>query len=428
MQMTKLIQDRKSAGTKLAEKLKSTKWTKTLVLGLPRGGVPVASQMAKELNLPWDILRVKKIGAPGHAEYAIGAIAEDDLPIWNEQALADLDASKEQLEEWSKQARKKMFAQSKRWGPGRGSLNIKEMTIIVVDDGLATGMTMRAAVEYLQKQEANRIIVAVPVASKQAVEYFEQAHHQVIALYRPEPFFSVGQWYEDFAQVTDQTVADLLSKRGQSQSSTKTVSIAAGGVSLTGELSVPKNARGLVLFAHGSGSSYKSPRNQFVAKKLNQLGFATLLFDLLTTQEGADRRQVFDIPQLTSRLRIATEWVRQFKELKTLPIGYFGASTGAAAALHAATQEDHVRAVVCRGGRPDLAEAALPKLLCPTLLIVGGEDLVVVELNRHAQKRIKNSELLIVPGATHLFSETGAMEQVVAAAAKWFTQHLRPRA
>ncbi len=202
--------------------------------------------------------------------------------------------------------------------------------------------------------------------------------------------------------------------------------IPAGQLKLEGILEVPDGAPGIVLFAHGSGSSRHSPRNVYVARVLREGGIGTLLFDLLIEQEAEDREYVFDIEFLARRLIAATDWIRQLDSAKGLSIGYFGASTGAAAALVAAADNEAIGAVVSRGGRPDLAGAALPKVKAPTLLIVGGDDTGVIELNQEAYDRLTcKKELKIVPGATHLFEEPGTLEEVARLARDWFKQHLR---
>jgi putative phosphoribosyl transferase len=208
----------------------------------------------------------------------------------------------------------------------------------------------------------------------------------------------------------------------------RAVSIPAGVPvgSLPGDLRLPEGAGGLVLFAHGSGSSRASPRNVQVARTLNEAGLGTLLFDLLTRDESLDRALVFDIPLLADRLLAATWWARQ--ELPGPPIGYFGASTGAGAALWAAAEPGNdIRAVVSRGGRPDLAADRLPDVAAPTLLIVGGADPQVLELNRLAHRELRcPNELAVVAGAGHLFEEPGALERVAALASTWFARHLLP--
>jgi len=208
------------------------------------------------------------------------------------------------------------------------------------------------------------------------------------------------------------------------------VQIQAGGAVLSGNLTIPEGAACLVLFAHGSGSSRHSPRNQFVARTLNDAGLATLLFDLLTQHEEAiDMRtgeHRFNIGLLAERLVHATKWTKQQEQTRDLRIGYFGSSTGGAAALVAASEiPKDVEAIVSRGGRPDLAGDALPKVQAPTLLIVGGNDDIVIELNEMARDQMRcEVKLVIVPGATHLFEEPGALEKVAKLASDWFSLHL----
>jgi putative phosphoribosyl transferase len=201
--------------------------------------------------------------------------------------------------------------------------------------------------------------------------------------------------------------------------------VTIGQNNLKGILGRPMGARGLVIFAHGSGSGRFSPRNNDVAKGLNEAGLATLLLDLLRPDEEGDRRLVFDIPLLASRLHEAANWARSQPDLADLPIGYFGASTGGGAAVAAAASDPDIRAVVSRGGRPDLAGDSLSKLRAPTLLIVGGADTQVIELNRRAAAAMRcPKRLVIVPGAGHLFEEPGALEEVTEQAQRWFLQHL----
>ncbi len=203
-------------------------------------------------------------------------------------------------------------------------------------------------------------------------------------------------------------------------------------VELTGNLEIPAPVQGLVIFAHGSGSGRKSPRNQYVARRLREAGMATLLMDLLTPEEEAldvERAHLrFDIAFLAGRLLAATDWAGRQDSVRGLPIGYFGASTGAAAALVAAAERGPlVRAVVSRGGRPDLAGPALHAVVAPTLLIVGGADVEVLDLNRGALAQLRcPKDLRIVPGASHLFPEPGALEEVAGLAAEWFGRHLDP--
>jgi pimeloyl-ACP methyl ester carboxylesterase len=217
--------------------------------------------------------------------------------------------------------------------------------------------------------------------------------------------------------------------RAGTNKQTTTVHVEGGsGVTLEGDLAIPDRARGIVLFAHGSGSSRRSPRNQFVARVLREAGLGTLLFDLLTLREDAVYETRFDIDLLAQRLAAATNWMTRQPVAASLGVGYFGASTGAAAALIAAAEVgEAIGAVVSRGGRPDLADAALARVTAPTLLIVGGLDDVVIDLNRQAYAGLRcEKRLVIVPGATHLFEEPGTLDEVARLAADWFVRWMGP--
>ncbi len=208
------------------------------------------------------------------------------------------------------------------------------------------------------------------------------------------------------------------------------VGISLGAINLNGTLSLAPGAESLVLFVHGSGSSRFSSRNRFVAHTLNAAGIATLLFDLLSVEEEREDQLTaelrFDIPLLTGRVLDVTGWLRENRDTKDLSLGYFGASTGAAAALAAAARSDEVAAIVSRGGRPDLALPYLPRVDVPVLLIVGGHDLAVIDMNRQAFTALHSvKELVIVPGASHLFEEPGTLEEVARLAAAWFGRHLQ---
>jgi putative phosphoribosyl transferase len=282
-------------------------------------------------------------------------------------------------------------------------------------------------------------VLAVPVAPQDLAGRMGRDADEVVCVHAPLDFAAIGQFYADFAQVTDEEVVACLEGAAQGAGhgpaapglpEDRDVEVAAGGAVLGGHLTVPEDARGVVVFAHGSGSSRHSPRNRFVADGLNRAGLGTLLFDLLTEEEESDRRNVFDTGLLARRLADATGWLHGRPEVAALPVGYFGASTGAAAALWASTEPGtDIAAVVSRGGRPDLAEPRLPRVTAPTLLIVGGDDDVVLALNRQAEAQLTcEDDLAVVPGATHLFAEPGALEEVTEQAAGWFTAHMRPAA
>jgi putative phosphoribosyl transferase len=281
-------------------------------------------------------------------------------------------------------------------------------------------------------------VLAVPVAPRGAASRFGDVADELVVLESPEPFWAVGQWYEDFSATTDDEVVEILDRVTRTPSPASgapgddppvrddDVEVAAGPVVLAGHLHVPEHAVGCVAFAHGSGSSRHSSRNRYVASVLADAGIATLLFDLLTVDEELDRANVFDVELLAERLGAVTGWLRREPAVLGLAIGYFGASTGAAAALWAAAEPDaDVVAVVSRGGRPDLAGPRLGEVKAPTRLIVGGDDTVVLELNREAQRRLRcESDLIVVPGATHLFEEPGTLASAAGHARDWFLRWL----
>jgi putative phosphoribosyl transferase len=207
------FKNRTEAGRLLAEKLKNLPWEGTCILALPRGGVPVAAEVARILKIPWDLLLVKKIESPMQPEFAIGAIAEDDEPIWNEEARSYIPLSEIDKDYLTKQAREKMQFQNETWKAFRKPINVENKTVLLVDDGLATGLTMKAAVKHLQLQHAKRIVVAIPVAPKATKPIFTKLVHRYIVLMEPTYFSAVGEWYEDFSQVSDEEVLQQLNSR-----------------------------------------------------------------------------------------------------------------------------------------------------------------------------------------------------------------------
>ena len=427
------FRDRREAGRRLAERLSGLRASSPLVLGLPRGGVPVASEVAKALRAPLDILVVRKLGVPFQPELGMGAVGEDGVRVLNADVLRQARVTESQLAQVEARERAEVEERAARLRGGRPAIPLQARTVVIVDDGLATGGTARAAVRVARERGAARVILAVPVAPPETVAALRRDADDVVAVETPEPFFAIGGWYSDFSPTSDDEVIALLTQGGAAREvgggvrgADREIVIPAEGRQLPGHLTIPSGARGLVVFAHGSGSGRHSPRNQAVARALNDAGLGTLLFDLLSPDEEADRANVFDIPLLAGRLGAATAWLLDQDDARTLPIGFFGASTGAGAALWAAAERDSpVRAIVSRGGRPDLAGARLKSVRAPTLLIVGGRDEAVIEMNRDAARQLPaDHRIEIVPGATHLFEEPGALEAVADLATRWFLEHL----
>ncbi|MEU6402710.1 phosphoribosyltransferase family protein [Streptomyces sp. NPDC046985] len=523
-----LFADREEAGRRLGARLAHLAGEDVVVLGLPRGGLPVAAGVAAALGAPLDLCLVRKLGVPAQPELGMGAIGEDGVRVVDEGVLRQSGVTADVLARVEERERRELRRRARRYRSGRPPVGVAGRTVVLVDDGVATGSTARAACRTVRARGAARTVLAVPVAPPDWTRRLAGEADELIALATPAGFLAVGQFYADFAQLDDEDAVAFLRptpigadedrgarddrgasedhgarddygaraeqsasadhdasedhgaradhgvhadhgaraehgvrrpdhgarvehgtraehgarvehgtraehgarvERGRSYArgaEDREAEVAVGALRLGGRLSVPENASGVVLFAHGSGSGRHSPRNQFVAAGLHRAGLATLLFDLLTEEEAADRDNVFDTALLAARLTAATRWLRGQRAAEGLPVGYFGASTGAAAALRAAA-EPHadIAAVVSRGGRPDLAEAALTAVTAPTLLIVGGADGTVLDLNRRAQSRLTcESRLAVVPGATHLFEEPGALETVTALARDWFTDHM----
>lgn len=421
------FRDRRDAGRRLARLLERFAEEHPLVVGIPRGGVPVAAEVARALGAPLDIVVARKVGAPMNPEYAIGAVAEGGARVISDEAVRQLRIGWHELEGLLARAESELEVLTGRLRGGRAPMEMTGRTAILVDDGLATGRTARAAALSLRRRGAARVILAAPVGAPSSVASLADVADEVVCEQMPEDLWAIGFWYDRFEPTSEREVADLLDELGDGMSQTQPITIEASpGVMLAGDLMLPATATAVVAFAHGSGSSRVSPRNRAVAQALNAAGLGTLLFDLLTPDEEAERANVFDIPLLASRLLGATRKLAERSDTGGLRLGYFGASTGAAAALVAAAEVGRgVGAVVSRGGRPDLAAGMLGMVLAPTLLIVGGEDREVLELNRHAREQMRClTRLEVVPGATHLFEEPGAMEQVARLAIDWFATHL----
>ncbi len=433
-----LFVDRADGGRHLTQLLRHLHGVDLVVLGLPRGGVPVAYEVAGELHAPLDVIMARKLGVPFQPEYGFGAIGEGGVTIVDDYVVRQTKLTEAQVFEVETRERVLLDRQVSRLRGDHPPVPLAGRTVIIVDDGIATGSTARAACLAARARGAHRVIFATPVGSVAGTAALRRDADEVVCVHTPARFFAIGEWYGDFFQVTDQEVTMLLDKAasslagpGGADPDPAEVVLNIAGARLSGSLVIPDRASGLVVFAHGSGSSRHSPRNRFVADALNHTGLGTLLVDLLTGDEELSHAYVFNVTLLAARLAAITGWVRGQPATAEIPLGYFGASTGAAAALWAAGGSPPlpVAAIVSRGGRPDLAGPRLAQVEAPTLLIVGGEDSLVLDLNLRAQAQLTcNSRLEVVPGATHLFEEPGALERVANLARDWFANHFaQPR-
>ena len=322
----RLFLDRRDAGRQLAARLCHLRDEHPVVVGLPRGGVPVAFEVARELDAPLDVIVVRKLGVPHQPEFGMGAIGEDDVRVLNEDIVRLAGVSPVEVAAVEARERVEVRRRADLYRGGRPMIPLVGQTVIVVDDGIATGGTARAALEVARAHGARRVVLAVPVAPSAALAQMRDVADEVVAIETPMPFLSVGQWYAQFTQTPDDEVIRLLRSAAQTPALSSEVDppgddprpaaldeeieIATDGVRLGGHLSLPPQATAVVIFAHGSGSSRHSPRNQFVAQQLNASGLGTLLFDLLTPEEALDRDKVFDIELLAHRLARVVRWLR----------------------------------------------------------------------------------------------------------------------
>jgi putative phosphoribosyl transferase len=431
--------DRVDAGRRLAERLEYLHGQDVVVLGLPRGGVPVAFEVAHALDAPLDVIVVRKLGVPFQPELAMGAIGEGGVRVLNAEVLGLTRVTEEQLRAVETRERSLLEARVARLRRGRERVSLTDRIAVIVDDGIATGSTAQVACEVARRLGAAKVVVAVPVAPAETLGSLPCAD-EVVCVEAPQLFWAIGEHYRDFSPTSDDDVMVLLEAAERRARSGRRsgdgpdvdvdvdVEVPVCAIALQAHLHLPEPATGVVLFAHGSGSSRHSPRNRFVAEVLYRAGLGTLLLDLLTPEEELDRANVFDIELLASRLSAATKWLGGRSDAGSCRVGYFGASTGAATALWAAAEPGaQIAAVVSRGGRPDLAGPRLGEVRAPTLLIVGSADQTVLELNRQAQAQLRcPSELAVVQGATHLFEEPGTLAEAALLASDWFARYLLP--
>ena len=462
--------DRADAGRQLAQRLERFRGSNAVVLGLPRGGVPVAFEVATALDLPLDVIVVRKLGLPFQPEVAMGALGEGGARIIDRPLVAYAGVTSTELQAVQLKERSELNTRVRRLRHGSERRDLHGRIAIIVDDGIATGATARVACTVAHHLGAAQVVVATPVAPAETLDDIVEAD-AVECLSTPTSFFAVGHHYRDFTATTDGEVQMLLARASVGASADgepddhdaeadevlelpgipppdldllgarfpgtmppsaelpdldAEVSVPVPGAIIEGHLHVPEGASAIVVFAHGSGSGRYSPRNRFVASVLYHAGLGTLLLDLLTPEEEHDRHNVFDMELQAGRLIATIEWLAGRSDTGTCRIGLFGASTGAGAALvAAATVAEKVSAVVSRGGRPDLAGLRLRDVTAPTLLIVGGSDELVLKLNHHARAELRcANDLVVIGGASHLFDEPGTLGEVALRARDWFVRFL----
>lgn len=421
-------------------------------MALPRGGVIVAKAVAEAFGAPLDIVISRRLSAPSYPEFGIGAIGEEGVRHIDALAMRLLGLKDADIVAAEEEQRLELKRRIKLYRGDNPLHPVAGRTVILVDDGLASGMTAKAALAVLKKHSPKRLILAVPVASPDKVCVALNWADDVVCVATPPDFQLVNDWYADFSDVPEGEVLAILAaaKNGtrRKMNGTKNnpetayqhldfptgvaeIEIPAPTGNIAATLALPESSRGMVLIVHGAGSSRDSPRSRVIAHALEKIGLATLRIDLLTSAERAmeseTRHLRFNVGLLTERVMAATQYLLSHPVTKKLPLAYIGASTGASAMLATASRfGEKITVIVSRGGRPELVEPLLPKVTAPTLLLVGGRDNPVLDGNERALARLGSTDkkLVIIDGATHLFEEPGAMGEVVRLTTDWLNHHL----
>lgn len=427
--------DRSEAGRRLAERVRPFAVDEPLVLALPRGGVPVGAELALRLGADFDVLMVRKIGLPGHPELGVGAVAEDGRVLYDDRALARLHVPRQALSDTVAAERDELDRRRRVYRGERPPPRIAGRDCVVVDDGVATGGTARAALRMVRQAGPARLVLAVPVASPEAVALLREEADALVVLSAPDNFRAVGEWYRDFGQLSDDHVTAILAENAHTRprsGRTRHVRVPVGGVHLDGDLTVPAETRGAVVMAAGEGRADERWRS--VASVLRQAGYTTLLMDLLTERErppgssgtAPDAVSAIGADELGERLGAAAAWLRRTSDTADEPLGVLASGDAAASALVAAARYPRdVAAVVAHGGRIDVAEASLPDVRASVLVLLEGDDSFLRELGEWTRARIGGStDLRVVSGAERLLRDSREWRRVAAEALDWFDRHL----
>jgi putative phosphoribosyl transferase len=430
------FENRTDAGRKLAEALTRVLKPPCVVAGIPRGGVAVALPIVKQFHLPLTVVYARKLTAPMLPELAFGAIDEDGQSIMDARSVAMLDLSIADIEQVKQRVAREILRRRETYRvPGLGHY-LPDMTVALVDDGLATGLTMRAALQYARRHGAREIIVAVPCASTAAAREFERTADRFVSLLVDPNFTAVGEYYRDFSPVSDGQVITMLaahaepitSEPARNEGDLRLVFRNSRGTALVGRLLMPATAgrHPGVVFAHGSGSGKDSPRNLPVAEALRARGFAALLFDFTGHGDSEGTMRDSTLEQQVDDLTAALNALNGIDDVDQERIGVVGASSGAAVAVLGAARDARIRVLVLRSANLAGAEGAVVRVKVPVLLVVGEHDepirsAVGAVLDRFGGKRV----LEVVPGGDHLFRDAAALARATEVTVAWFKDHLK---
>jgi putative phosphoribosyl transferase len=428
-----VFQDRVHGGRALAAALAPLVAPPCVVAGIPRGGVVVALVIADRLHAPLTLAYARKLTAPVAPELAFGAMDEDGEVILDPATIRFLGLTPAEIDAARVSVGREIQRRMTLYGVPPLTAFLPGSSVVLVDDGLATGLTMRAAVDYARRHGAREVIVAAPCASQAAATCFQREADRFVSLIVDEEFQAVGQYYLDFSPVPDEAVIRMLRRTPSSDTSAADPGLRlwfknARGLGLAGLLRLPASPspHPVVAFAHGLGSSKASPRNRAVADVLRANGFGALLFDFTGHGESEGTQDEVSLEQQVDDLGAALDVLETLDEVDPHRLGVLGASSGAAAALVRAAADARIRALVLRSGNPAGAEAVASRVSTPTLLIVGEHDAPILEANEALRERLGGpSRLYVVPGGDHLFEDPAALRRAGAAAVAWLREHLR---
>lgn len=430
-----MFADRREAGRQLAAVLRHWRHRHPVVLGVPRGGVPVAFEVADELDTELDVIVAHKIGIPYQPEVAMGAVAEHGVVLLSDSVVKACDVSRQQVAAATEQAVRETARRIALYRDGRQRVPLTGRAAVIVDDGIATGATIRAAYQAARRDGAVRVVLATPVAAPATVRRLRPDVDDVVALSTPDRMVAVGAWYRDFRQVSDQEVSDLLAaaaRRGEtgrpvaeipSPSDAGEQMLRLDDATVTARWSLPYGMCGLVVVPHSAANARYGARGRSTIDVLNRAGYGVVLVDLLAPDEERDRARVHDIDLLANRLREATELARTLMTDRAPWTGYLASGTAAATALRAASTDVAIAAVVAHNGRLDLIGPYLPTLTVPVLLLVGVGDRALLDINRRGQARLRcPNRLRVLPGMTDQPARPGAHATMLALARDWFDE------
>lgn len=421
------FQNRKQAGQLLSERLMSFKLLNPIVLAVPRGGVPVAVEVAKRLNAPLDFLMVKKIGAPRNPEMAVGAVSENSEPYFNESLIESLHIDRKVLHRIAKQKVIDLRNQLHKFRGSSAPLDVQNRMVLLIDDGIATGTTLLTAIEFLRHKKPSRIVVATPVAARESIHELQAVADDVICLFAPEDLQAVGFWYEDFDQVSDEEVIQSLHDFSMATTGRPSdeVVIRRNNLELRGQLLDVPHSKACIVFVTGKPRKYLSPMNRYLAQYLNKQGMSTLLISLLTEAELTSSSEEVDFATLASRLVLVMDWLHKYLEPQHTPMALIAVDSGATLAFNVLGMiSQPIFGLVSCGRFTKPPQELLRQVHIPTLIIIAGQDDRGLSIGEQTEKEMPSCKMIQIFGVDSDFQSEGALDELATEASSWLHRHL----